>query len=451
MAPQTGKSERSRLCEAMIGLCVERRYSNVTVELVLERAELGPEAFECHFADLEDCFCQIFEAQRDEFARRVEEAYAAERGWANQLRAGAYAMLFYFDEDRRRALFMREAFYAGERANLLRDQANAGFVALIDQGREQMADPGSLSVHTAETIAGAIYQRMQSAADRQAFELFGKGVGEMMYTAVLPYLGPEAATAELRIAPPPCRSGSPRRSSGAAAGYSLPVAVRRKETAVGAGPELGPLPGGHHGLSPEQVAESQRERLLGAVAEAVAAKGYAATTISDIVTAASVSSRAFYENFDSKEQCFLAAFDAVIAHLRELIDAAVAGAEDWPHKAIAALRAALHFFAAEPDLARICIVEPLAASPAIAAHFRALVDSAVPELRTGRAQFADAEELPESTEDSLFGGLIVLTSRSIVTGDPGALESHLPDLAEFVLSPYVGPKAAKQLAGEAAL
>jgi AcrR family transcriptional regulator len=187
----------------MIGLCAERRYANATVSLLLQRAELEPAAFARHFADLEDCYCQIFEGQRDELTGRVIAAYGAECGWANQLRAGAYALLFYFGEDRSRALFMREVFYAGERAILLRDQANQLFIALIDEGRAQMADPEELSVHTAETIASAIYQRLQSAIEYQGFEHFAKGVQEMMYTAVLPYLGPEAAAAELAIVPPP--------------------------------------------------------------------------------------------------------------------------------------------------------------------------------------------------------------------------------------------------------
>jgi hypothetical protein len=79
-----------------------------------------------------------------------------------------------------------------------------------------------------------------------------------------------------------------------------------------------------------------------------------------------------------------------------------------------------------------------------------VVDSIVPYLANGRALRPENETLPESTEDSLVGGLLVLTSRSIVTGDPEALEAHLPDLVEFVLSPYLGPQSAKQLASEAA-
>jgi AcrR family transcriptional regulator len=220
----------------------------------------------------------------------------------------------------------------------------------------------------------------------------------------------------------------------------------RRDTASS---DLGPLPGGHHGLSREQVAESQRERLLAGLAHAVAERGYRATTITEIVKAASVSSRAFYENFDSKEELFLAAFDAVLAHLEELIAAAVDPCPDWPHRVIAALRAALDFFIAEPDLARLTLIEPITASPPIATRFRAAVVSCIPYLQPGRAERADAASLPESTEDSLLGGLIVLTARSILAGEPSSLDGLLPDLVDFALAPYLGPEQAKRLAAEA--
>jgi AcrR family transcriptional regulator len=217
---------------------------------------------------------------------------------------------------------------------------------------------------------------------------------------------------------------------------------------IESGPELGPLPGGHHGLSPEQVAESQRERLLAGIAQAVAQSGYRGSTIAEITKAASVSTRAFYENFESKEECFLAAFDAVTAHLQDLLVEAVGPEDDWPHAVVAALRAALEFFAAEPDLARLCLVEPITATPAIAARFRQAVVSGIPYLRRGRAERADPDALPESTEDSLLGGLILLTSRSIA--DVAPVPDLLPDLVEFVLAPYLGPAVAKNFAGAAA-
>jgi AcrR family transcriptional regulator len=214
--------------------------------------------------------------------------------------------------------------------------------------------------------------------------------------------------------------------------------------------ELGPLPGGHHGLSRQEVAESQRERLLAGLALAVARNGYQATTITQIVAAASVSTRAFYEQFPNKEDCFLAAFEAIDTHLRELLAAAAASEREWPAKVVAVLRAALAFFDAEPDLARLCLVEAVTATPRVTARFREAIVACIPYLQAGRAERpAGAEPLPESTEDSLLGGLVVLVSRAISAGDD-SLTDLLPDLVEFVLAPYLGPKAAKQLAQQAA-
>jgi len=222
------------------------------------------------------------------------------------------------------------------------------------------------------------------------------------------------------------------------------VTARHREGGIGSDVDLGPLPAGHHGLSAAQVAESQRERLLAGIIGAVAEKGYAATTIGDVVAVASVSTRSFYENFNSKEECFLAALDAVAAHLRERVETEAASVEGWPSQVVAGLRAMLGFLGAEPEIARACVVEPVAASPAVVARFREYVNTAAPSLARGRAESAAPDSLPESTEETLLGGLIVLLSRSIVIGDP--LEPLLADLGEFLLAPYVGAEVARRIA-----
>jgi AcrR family transcriptional regulator len=210
--------------------------------------------------------------------------------------------------------------------------------------------------------------------------------------------------------------------------------------------ELGPLPGGHHGLSREQILESQRERLLAAMAHEVSARGYRATTITEVVKYASVSTRDFYELFGGKEECFLAAFDAVLDHLAELISAATADEPDWPHQVIAALRAALDFFAAEPDLARLCLLESVSATPTIAIRFREAVLACVPALARGRAELADPDSLLPETESSIIGGAVSLATRSIIGGDTEKLPDLLPDLADFTLSPYLGAERGAELA-----
>lgn len=194
--------------------------------------------------------------------------------------------------------------------------------------------------------------------------------------------------------------------------------------------------------------ESQRERLLAAMTQEVAAKGYRATTITDVVKLASVSTRDFYGHFDGKEACFLAAFEAVHDHLVGVVEAAVASESDWPQRVIAALRAALEFFAAEPELARFCLVEPVSATPAIAIRFREAVLTCAPALARGRDEMNRGDSLPESTEDSLLGGIVSLATRSILAGETKQLPAVLPSMVEFTLSPYLGDDRAIALAAE---
>jgi AcrR family transcriptional regulator len=209
--------------------------------------------------------------------------------------------------------------------------------------------------------------------------------------------------------------------------------------------DLGPLPAGRHGYSREQVAHHQRERLIAGLAAAVAKKGYAAVTLADVVRQAKVSRRVFYANFESKEQCFLAAFEVVVDHLRELVAEAVEGVDGWPQQAIAATRAALAFLAAEPDLARLCLVESRAAGPAVTACFNEAVGEMAPALRRGRAERPEGERLPASTEDSTIGSLVSLVHRKVAAGEAKQLEDLLPDSAELVLLPYLGPTEAGRL------
>ncbi len=214
--------------------------------------------------------------------------------------------------------------------------------------------------------------------------------------------------------------------------------------------ELGPLPAGRHGFSREQVAHNQRERLIAGLATAVAEHGYNAVTITHITKAAAVSRRVFYENFEGKEECFLAAFDVVVAHIRELVGEAVESAPDWPHQAVAAAREVLAFLASEPDLARLCLVESQSAGPAMAARFHDAVRELVPPLERGRAERSAERPLPPNTEDSTIGALVSLAGRKVAAGEAAQLADLLPDFTEFILAPYLGTEEASRLANVSA-
>ena len=127
-----------------------------------------------------------------------------------------------------------------------------------------------------------------------------------------------------------------------------------------------PLPRGRHAAPREVVWESQRGRLLSAMAEVVASKGYGTVAVRDVIARAGVSRKTFYEHFDNKEECFLAAYDAGVASMLEAIgDAIRAAAPDGP-LAIARAGTAryLDTLAANPAFARTFLVEVSAAGPA---------------------------------------------------------------------------------------
>src|SRR6476646_3614401 len=162
------------------------------------------------------------------------------------------------------------------------------------------------------------------------------------------------------------------------------------------------LPPGRHGLPREFVAENQRERLLNGIVEAVAEHGYNETTIGRITDAAQISRRTFYEYFPSKEDCFLAAYEMIDAHIRDAMLAAGDSADPWPEQVRARLATLLEILARDPDVARFYLTEPLAAGGEIAARYR---DAMQLLAETIRPESALAEMDVEVRDQVLMGGV----------------------------------------------
>jgi AcrR family transcriptional regulator len=213
-------------------------------------------------------------------------------------------------------------------------------------------------------------------------------------------------------------------------------------------PELSRLPPGRHGLPREFVVHNQRERLIAGLAEAVAENGYASTTIAHITRHAAVSRRTFYEHFNSKDECFVAAYDTVMAELSERIETAYSSESEWPQAIRAGIEAMLTFLASEPNLARLCMVESLVAGPVVVDRYDAAIQSLVPYLQAGRDGRSDEvlSRLSPTTEEALVGGMVSLISRRIIAGQATELVTLLPDLTEFALTPYIGSDDATKVA-----
>lgn len=208
-----------------------------------------------------------------------------------------------------------------------------------------------------------------------------------------------------------------------------------------------PLPG-RHTLPREFITRHQRVRIVGGLALEAAEKGYRAVTVADVVRRAGIARNTFYENFGSKEECFLAAQEyAMNSALEEVVEAA-GSIGDWPRRVEAGLAAFLAYVAREPALARTCMVEALAAGPASVRYYEESLQAFVSLLKIGRDVSPKAKKLPETLEEALIGGIFWILYQRLLQGETADIEELLPELVEFALSPYLGAKEARRVATE---
>jgi AcrR family transcriptional regulator len=190
------------------------------------------------------------------------------------------------------------------------------------------------------------------------------------------------------------------------------------------------------------VARSQRERLLEAAVRAAAAKGYAAVTIGDLTREAGVSRTTFYELFEDKEACFLAAYDGAVETLVRRVTRAYEAEAEWPERAAAGLRALLETLAEEPALARLALVDIGSAGPAAQRRYRAAIQRLTPLFEEGRDYAPGGRGLPANTSRMAIGGVTGLIADELVAGHAERLPSLLSDALFATLVPYIGPDAA---------
>lgn len=211
----------------------------------------------------------------------------------------------------------------------------------------------------------------------------------------------------------------------------------------------GKFPSGVRKLPSDLVSAVQRERLIAAILRAASELGYRGTNVQDVIERAGVSRPTFYEHFQNKEDCFLAAFDITAARLRERVAAgADKGGEDWRSRLRFGLEALLSFVATEQEAARTLVVEARAASveavlrrDALLDHFATCIDRQV------RDHFPEAPAHSPITAAGIVGGCEALLYSRLNKGELDDLDSLLPSMMYFLVLPYEGHEAAsKELA-----
>jgi AcrR family transcriptional regulator len=197
-------------------------------------------------------------------------------------------------------------------------------------------------------------------------------------------------------------------------------------------------------ISREELSERQRLRILSALTEVFAKRGYQAATVENLIAAAKISMGSFYDHFAGKEDCLLQIYDQIAAEARERIAAATAGSTDWTERTWSGLHALLAYGVENPMPARVVLLEAQTAGPEAVRRYNADLGEIADFLRQGRKVGALGTELPSDFEDATVAGLAWMLQSRLVHGEITDLETLFGEVGEVALEPYLGSRQTKQ-------
>jgi AcrR family transcriptional regulator len=205
------------------------------------------------------------------------------------------------------------------------------------------------------------------------------------------------------------------------------------------------LPRGRHHLSREDVTRSQRERLLTSAAVVTAKRGFDSTTVADILADAGVGRETFYELFEDRRDCVLAAHQALLDDLIEQVQIAYSGPGEWVERCRATIRTLLDWFAADPAAGRFLLVSLPAVGPEFHERFEAGFDRLVAVIDSGLDPDLPEPDLLPATSLAV-GAAISRVYAEVAAGRTDHLPALLPYLTYEVLVPFLGEAAARDAA-----
>jgi AcrR family transcriptional regulator len=417
------------MIEAMLASIGDQGYATTVVADVITKAVASRKTFYEHFEDKHACFFAMSDEVVAEWVGRVERVEDAPddgRGAIEALVNELFALALESPAALR--VLAVELTAAGSAGIERRERALDGLAQPL---REALGEDSPDAELLARTIVGAILRILYARARRGA-RVRRPRRGDLLA------LAPEVAAWAL----------SYRLSSGAElaqastneVGATVPVGGRAPGTlSLGSRAiERRGLPRGEGNVSRSFVVHNQRERILDALANLAAAKGYGATTIPEIVQEAAVSVQAFYEHFSGKEDAFLVAYE--IGHRKALaiVERAYESQEDWPAAVHAGITVLLDFLASEPAYAHLALIDALTASPKAAAVAHEGMNAYAGMLEPGLEFSVNGSPPTAIAVEATAGALLELCFVFVATERTRELPSLTEVARDIALRPFVG-------------
>ncbi len=191
------------------------------------------------------------------------------------------------------------------------------------------------------------------------------------------------------------------------------------------------------------VIEMQRRRLLLAISEIVAEEGLESASVGRVCKRAGVSRRTFYDLFEDREACFLAAFDQAIESIAVSVLPAYASETKWGARIRAGLAALLESFDSTPTIARLCVVEALRAGSEVSEHRKHVLDLLIAAVDGGRVESKQSRALSPVGAQAVVGGALSVIHARLLEDGPGPLADLVNPLMGMIVHPYLGATAAR--------
>ncbi len=417
-------SQRERLIDAITELAGHHGYQGLSIAQISSRAGVSSATFYEQFADREECMLAAYRSATERTLALMASSLQ-EGEWASAARPAFTELLASLeaDPDAGRVMFV-EAPAGGPK---LRAEMRAVLEAM-EQNAEVLLDGAPAGGATLDIPGRALLGGVRHVVSRH-LRTHSEDRLPQLTEEMLAWMACYAVPA----------SAGRWSASGAALLPTSPVRAR-DGSAEAHEPER--LPRGRHGLPPAAVARNQRGRILLATAAVTMEKGYAGTTVADIVSSAGVAKEAFYRHFRDKEHVFLEAQEHPTQQILDTLVMAYFSAEEWHERIWRGLGTLLELIAANPVMSHLRLVEAYSAGSESARRAEESTRSFTIFLEEGYRRRSEAGELPRLFSQAIAGAIFELIQRDVARGQTAELPRRLPQLAYIAMAPFLGPAAA---------
>lgn len=204
------------------------------------------------------------------------------------------------------------------------------------------------------------------------------------------------------------------------------------------------VPQAYNGVVREQISDLQRARIIAAMFDVCAERGAANVTVAHVVERSGVSRRTFYELFDDREDCILAAFEQALEYAAGHVLRAYESEKSWRERIRASLIALLSFLDDEPVIGGFLIVESFSGGPATLARRGGVVGKLTEAIERGYREVKGSVTPAPLTAEGLVGGALTVIHSRLAKNDHAPLIELTNSLMSMIVLPYLGAAAARK-------